>query len=212
MKLHYEWWAKAGGGPGYISEIPREEYVKNFKWFKNWVDRHFFNKVSDTLFGLVFVYSLIFFVFYFFSYQNNKFKNILNFKSHLILLILPLVFLLEWFLLHPAMRYGGYVLIALPLIIITSLMIDNLNIENKKKNSVVLIFFFISILGFLGRNIDRLNKEIEVYNYKILESPYFYVEKIESIALVDKPDFKVYSPKNKKCAGLQKPLVHILKI
>ena len=76
----------------------------------------------------------------------------------------------------PAMRYGGYVLIALPLII-TSLMIDNLNIENKKKNSLFLIFLFIFILSFLGRNIDRINKEIEVYNYKILESPYFYVEK-----------------------------------
>ena len=50
--------------------------------------------------------------------NNNKFKNILNFKSHLILLILPMVFLLEWFLLHPSMRYGGYVLIALPVIII----------------------------------------------------------------------------------------------
>ena len=28
MKLHYEWWAKAGGGPGYKSEIPKEIYVK----------------------------------------------------------------------------------------------------------------------------------------------------------------------------------------
>tara|TARA_Y100000590_G_C15729987_1_gene1016622 strand:+ start:451 stop:2157 length:1707 start_codon:yes stop_codon:yes gene_type:complete len=206
MKLHYEWWAKAGGGPGYASEIPREEYVKNFKWFKNWVDRHFFNKVSDTLFGLVFVYSLIFFVFYSFSYKNKKFKNILNLKSYLILLVLPMVFLLEWFLLHPSMRYGGYVLIALPLIIITSLMIDKLNIDNKKKNSLILLFLFISILGFLGRNIDRINKEIEVYNYKILESPYFYVEKVESITLVDKPDFKVYSTKNKKmCWASQTP-------
>ena len=32
------------------------------------------------------------------------------------------------------MRYGGYVLIALPLIIYTSFMLDKLNIERKKLN------------------------------------------------------------------------------
>jgi len=73
--------------------------------------------------------------------------------------------------------------------------------KNKFKITI-LILLGISI--FLGRNIDRINKEIEVYNYKILESPYFYVEKIESIALVDKPDFKVYSPINKKMCWASK--------
>ena len=28
MKIHYEWWAKAGGGPGYASEIKKEKYIK----------------------------------------------------------------------------------------------------------------------------------------------------------------------------------------
>ena len=204
MKLHYEWWSKAGGGPGYVSEIPREKYVKNFTWFKNWVDRHFFNKVSDTLFGLIFVYSLIYFVFYYFSDQKNRFKYSFNFKNYFILLILPFVFLFEWFLLHPAMRYGGYVLIALPLIIISSLMIEKLNINNKKKNSIILTILLISIFSFYGRNIIRINKEIEVYNYKILESPYFYIEKVESVTLVDKPDFKVYTTKNKQMCWASK--------
>ena len=35
MSNHYEWWSKAGGGPGYKSDIPREEYIKNFNWLKN---------------------------------------------------------------------------------------------------------------------------------------------------------------------------------
>ena len=102
------------------------------------------------------------------------------------------------------MRYGGYVLIALPLIILTSLIIDKLNIDNKKKNSLILIFLLISVLGFIGRNINRINKEIKFYNYKILESPYFYVEKVDSTNLVDKPDFKVYSPKDKKMCWASK--------
>ena len=55
MSLHYEWWSKAGGGVNYASEISKEEYVKNFVWFENWLDRHFFNKVSDTLLGIIFI-------------------------------------------------------------------------------------------------------------------------------------------------------------
>ena len=35
MALHYEWWSKAGGGPGYENEMKREVYVKNFTWVKN---------------------------------------------------------------------------------------------------------------------------------------------------------------------------------
>ena len=55
MKIHYEWWAKGGGGPGYSSEIEKKDYVKNFVWVSNWIDRHFFNKVSDTLLGIIFI-------------------------------------------------------------------------------------------------------------------------------------------------------------
>lgn len=203
MKLHYEWWAKAGGGPGYASKIPQKEYVKNFNWLKNWIDRHFFNKVSDTLFGLIFFYSLIYFVFNFFSNKNKKENKL---KQYLSLIILPYLFLLEWFLFHPAMRYGGYVLIALPLIIYTSFMLDKLNIERKKLNSLISIFLIISVLGYLGRNITRLNKEIEVYNYPIFESPYFFVQHVESMVILDEGNFKIYSTKNgKMCWATKTP-------
>ena len=30
MATHYEWWAKAGGGPGYGSKIEREIYIRGF--------------------------------------------------------------------------------------------------------------------------------------------------------------------------------------
>ena len=30
MKVHFEWWAKAGGGPGYGSEIEKDVYIKNY--------------------------------------------------------------------------------------------------------------------------------------------------------------------------------------
>ena len=37
MSTHYEWWAKAGGGPGYSHELTKDEYIKNFIWLNNWV-------------------------------------------------------------------------------------------------------------------------------------------------------------------------------
>ena len=202
MKLHYEWWSKAGGGPGYVSEIPREEYVKNFVWLKNWVERHFFNKVSDTLFGLIFVYLLIYLTFYFFSKEHKKNYT---YNTYISLLILPLLFLLEWFLFHPAMRYGGYVLIALPLITLTSLLIDKLVLQKEKLATLIIVFLIMSVTVYLGRNIVRLNKEKVVYNYKILESPYFYVENVQSITILDKKNFKVYSTDGRMCWASKTP-------
>ena len=202
MKLHYEWWSKAGGGPGYTSEIPRDEYVKNFTWLKNWIERHFFNKVSDTLYGLIFAYTLIYFSFNFFS---NKNKRKFNFKSRLLLIFIPFIFLLEWFLFHPAMRYGGYVLIALPLIIFTSLMMVRLNIDKKKLTSLTMVFLLISVLGYLGRNTVRLNKEIDIYKYQILKSPYFFIDEVKPIIILDKEDFKIYSTGGKMCWATKTP-------
>ena len=63
MKVHYEWWAKAGGGPGYSSEIEKDVYIKNFIWFKDWIERHFFNKISDTVSGIIFISLLTFILF-----------------------------------------------------------------------------------------------------------------------------------------------------
>ena len=72
MKIHYEWWAKAGGGPGYISEIPKEKYIDNFNWLPNWIERHFFNKVSDTVIGIIFICILLIVTIKIFSKKRKK--------------------------------------------------------------------------------------------------------------------------------------------
>ena len=74
MSVHYEWWSKAGGGPNYSSEIEKAEYVKNFVWLETWIDRHFFNKVLDTLLGTLFICILV--VLTFFYYSNKKKKKV----------------------------------------------------------------------------------------------------------------------------------------
>jgi hypothetical protein len=47
-------------------------------------------------------------------------------KETIFYYFIPIIFIFEWFLNHPAMRYGGYVLIALPLFIFTSSILDRL--------------------------------------------------------------------------------------
>ena len=70
MSIHYEWWAKAGGGPGYSHELDKSEYIKNFVWLKNWIDKHFFNKVSDTLLGTIMICLIVTSTFLFLKSKN----------------------------------------------------------------------------------------------------------------------------------------------
>ena len=46
MNDWYEQWSKAGAGPDFRVENP-EIYIQGFNWVGNWIDKYFFNKVSD---------------------------------------------------------------------------------------------------------------------------------------------------------------------
>ena len=109
----------------YKSNIKKEVYVENFNWINNWVKRHFFNKVSDTLFGIIFISLFVLLTFKYFA-NNKRHKRI---KVHKLIFLIPILFLFEWFFNHPSMRYGGYVLFAIP---IFSNFIDNSKIQYKK--------------------------------------------------------------------------------
>jgi hypothetical protein len=211
MKIHYEWWSKAGGGPGYKSETKPEIYIKKFRWVSNWIDRHFFNKVSDTLFGIIFICLLVYFTFKVFSKKKQKKK--INYLRLLVFLLVPLIFLTEWFINHPSMRYGGYVLVGLPFFIITSFMLEKLDIKKKKIKVVTIIFVLLSFSIFFMRNVIRLNYEVNFYKYDILNSPYFYIDNVESKKILDNVDFKVYSTlNNKMCWASKTPCSNFPKI
>ena len=192
MSTHYEWWSKAGGGPGYKSEVSREDYIKNFNWLNNWIDRHFFNKVLDTLVGILLISLIVFFYLYFNSKKKQSYKKKLNFSAY----ILPLLFLCEWFLNHPSMRYGGYVLFAIPLFMFASVIFDGYKMTRKKILNFTIIFISISFLVFIGRNIKRIDKEINFYKYDILNSPFFYVKKVNYYQIKKNKDLEIYSTKN----------------
>ena len=155
-------------------------------------------------FGILFICVLVLFSF---KYLSNKKKKLgLNYLQIVSILIFPIIFLIEWFLNHPAMRYGGYVLVGFPFFIITSLMLHKyvIKVENLKK--LTIFFVIISLSLFVGRNVSRLSKEIKFYNYNVYQSPYFYVENIESEIIFNENDFKVYSTKNEKmCWAVKTP-------
>ena len=58
----YELWSKAGATPNYRVDDPIY-YIKGFNWLGVWIDNYFFNKVSDTIGGLIVTVFDIFFYF-----------------------------------------------------------------------------------------------------------------------------------------------------
>lgn len=199
MNTHYEWWAKAGGGPNYKSDLKKDEYIKNFIWVENWIERHFFNKILDTL-GGIFAICLIISI-YFLIKKKHKIKKFKLFDVYLILLI----FFAEWFLKHPSMRYGGFVLISLPIFVYLSSYLASYNYKPFNKILITKILISIIILTFNLRNIERLEKEIVFYKYNLIESPYFYVEKNDSKIIYENKDFKIFSPTKSSCWAIKTP-------
>ena len=165
----YQQWAKGGASPNHRVENP-SLYIQNFNWVKNWFDVYFFNKVSDYLLGLLFLSLIVFSIFF-----SKKIKKTTKPKFMFVYLILILL-TFEWFYFHPALRYGGYHLIALlifiPLSIFLSKYIQNKNFFKKK----IYTLFVLTILIFFMRNINRLVNEYELYNYNILNNSYYRAE------------------------------------
>ena len=169
MKTWYELWSKAGASPNYrVDDV--EFYLSGLNWFPNWLQNHFFNKISDFLLSLflIIIISLTFLI---------KFKKIKLQKKNFYLFYTVIIFLfLEWFLNHPALRYGGFTLIALLVFIPLSLFIESrLNLDSKfKKKVIILIFISFSIFSF--KNIDRIFKESVKYNYNPLIDAHYFVD------------------------------------
>ena len=174
MNEHYQLWSKAGKTPN-SNVLDPKNYLINFNWIPNWIDLYFFNKVSDFLLGL-FAVNLIVFIFFF---KRNKTKFIFDKKIRNILILYLFIFILfvEWFINHPALRYGGYILIALITFIPISLILE----KNQKKysNSIFKfkILISITILVFLIRNFDRISNEINKYDYNPLQYSFYYIDK-----------------------------------
>ena len=155
MNNHYELWSKGGKTP--ISRVSNpDQYIQGLYWVRNWIDIYFFNKVSDFILGLI---TTIIVVVSFFKRQffRKEIKKINNYVYIIYLIIMILA--VEWFYNHPALRYGGYCIIALLFFIPICLKLNINYVDYKYYSRSILILLVITVLVFNIRNVNRIVKE-----------------------------------------------------
>ena len=165
----YEQWSKGGATPNSRVENP-SEYIQYFNWVSNWMNIYFFNKVSDFLLSLSLLCTIVYYTF------RSKKKN--KVKKRKVLLVLTIIFVLlfEWFYNHPALRYGGYCLIASIFFISISLILEKFSISKEYLIKKTMYFIIIAALVFLSRNINRIHYEVKAYGYQPLKMTYHYID------------------------------------
>ena len=172
MNNWYELWSKAGAGPNFRIENP-EEYIKGFNWVANWIDIYFFNKITDLILGIIFLIS----VFLLFFKDNFFNKKIIKIDNHVYLVYALIIILgVEWFYNHPALRYGGYHILALLVFIPISIKLSSSKVIIKKYTRITIALVSITIIIFISRNINRIIKEMEFYDYKPITQTYYLVD------------------------------------
>ena len=189
LNTHYQWWSKAGGGPGYSHEIEKELYIQNLNWLSNWIDKYFFNKMSDFLLSLVFISIVLVIIF------RSKKKKLINknFKINLFYYFCIILLLVEWFYNHPSLRYGGFVIFALIFFIPLSHLLSKYEISQNFGLKIMIIFFLVSSI-FIGRNVDRIFYEQNFYKANFKQNMFFFTDKkYFSIDTKLKNLFKIYN-------------------
>jgi hypothetical protein len=166
MSQWYELWSKAGATPNFRVTNP-SDYIQNFNWIKNWINTYFFNHVFDFILGLSFLILSIFFILN--SNKNTNKKKIDHNKYFGIYLLILLLFI-EWFYKHPALRYGGYHLIALLVFIPFSFFLDKNILLDKKTILRIYLCILLIFIIFILRNTHRIYKQSTKYNY----NPFIY--------------------------------------
>ena len=165
----YEIWSKAGASPNYRVEN-FSEYLSNFNWVSNWIENYFFNKMSDFLLGTLLSLVVVMIIF-----KKKKFL-LATLKKYKYFFLILFILLFEWFLNHPALRYGGYVLFFLLFCFPISIIISYHKYKTKDFTKSIKIIFSIIIIIFASRNIIRLVDENNIYNYNFIKNPFYNIQ------------------------------------
>ena len=163
MNDWYEQWSKGGAGPTFRVDNP-EAYIQKFNWVDNWINVYFFNKVSDFIYGIIFLSVVVFITFY---SKNNKVTY--HHKGIVLIYFMLVLIFIEWFYNHPALRYGGYSLIALLLFLPIAWYLTTKDYLNFNINIRAYFLIFLTLSVFVARNFNRLHNEERQYKYKPLK-------------------------------------------
>ena len=156
-----EIWAKGFIDHPEWQNLNLEDYIVNFNWFSTWLSNHFV-KILEKISPLI----LIMLITSFYILLNRKnFNDSINYKKPVLkklifVLILIGIGLLVWFIKSPLFRYGTFYLISF--IVLTFLVVNYRIIEKLSflRIQKLKILFFISLIFFLTKNINRqINSE-----------------------------------------------------
>ena len=114
------------------------------------------------------------FIIVFFSKNKKKLEKDNFYYEHYVFL---LILFIEWFYNHPALRYGGYTLIALMIFYPLSYSLQIFKNSQKKIKKTTILLLSITVFIFASRNIDRLFNERTIYNYKPEINIFYKVDK-----------------------------------
>ena len=56
---------------------------------------------------------------------------------------------------------------------------------------ILIFFIIISLVSYNIRNISRISKERNIYSYDLLNSPFFFIEDVNSEIILDKNGYKI---------------------
>ena len=205
MNTWYQQWSKAGAGIEYRVKDPKE-YIKNLNWVSNWYERYFLYKFKETLLGITFLILLVFILFH----SKNKYikqKKYFSKKPILIITGATLILFTEWFLQHPALRYGGYYLLTSIIFILFSYILSKKNIRFKDKRKTIFFLIFLSYFLYNSKNINRIKNENNMFtqnNFPLFNSPAqkFREDDIGS-------GIKIYIPTELSgCWAIKTPCIH----
>lgn len=169
MNNWYQLWSKGGASPNFVVDDPNK-YIKGFNWVSRWFENYFFNKVSDFILGLLLMITIFLVIFF------DRRKASQNYKKNYLLLFIITILFLEWFYNHPALRYGGYVVISLLLFLPFSRYLADFNTDQKKLKKKVLLTIILIFFISISRNIHRIHHEFQKYNYNIIKTAFYNIE------------------------------------
>jgi len=205
MNQWYQQWSKAGAGINYRVENPKD-YIKNLNWISNWYERYFLYKFKETLLGILFLIILVTGLYlYKTKKQNIRFKTS-SIRSIKILSFVSVILFLEWFFYHPALRYGGYYLVAILIFIPTSILLSKFNILFSNKKNVTIFLIILSYSLFNIKNFTRIVEEKDIV--KDNNFPYFYSPNQEFVTHEIGNDIQLYVPTSSGCWAIKTPCIH----
>ena len=84
---------------------------------------------------------------------------------------------IEWFFNHPALRYGGFSVIVLLIFIPFSFYLNKFSLRYSQFNRISIVLVCLTTLIFEARNLNRIIKEVKIYNYKPFIETYYKIDK-----------------------------------